>query len=146
VKENSYGGQSLFKINEAYAYWSKKNSKEKFFFSLGGVFLLLGVIGLILPVVPQVPFAILSAYFFSKSSPRIHAWIRRHPVMGRSVCNWEDHRVIQPRMKIISTLMMVGGALFSHWQISGSIPWIIDVVFLLSIGFIWIQRSSPPRS
>lgn len=136
----------LIKIEQAYAAWGKKTSREKFFFVIGSIFLLLGVVGLILPVVPQVPFAILAAYFYSKSSPKIHAWIRHHPVMGEAVRNWEDHRVIRPRMKFISSLMMVGGALISHWQIPGNIPWVIDGVFLLSIGFIWIQRSSPPQS
>lgn len=117
---------------------------EKFFFFLGSLFLLLGVIGLLLPVVPQVPFAILAAYFYSKSSPKIHAWIRNHPVMGNPVRDWEDHWVIRPRMKIISTLMMIGGGLISHWEFSGNIPWVLDGIFLLSIGFIWLQRSSPP--
>ena len=136
----------MLNLTEFYTYWSSKDPKQKFFFLLGGLFLLLGIVGLLLPVVPQVPFAILSAYFFSKSSPKIHAWIRRHPVMGRPVCNWEDYRVIEPRMKIVSTLMMVGGALISHWRFTGTLPWIVDGIFFLSIGFIWIQRSSPPES
>lgn len=139
-------GFSLHKLSEGFATWNKKNSTEKFFFILGSLFLLLGIIGLLLPVVPQVPFAILAAYFYSKSSPKIHTWIRQHPVMGKAVINWEDHRVITIRMKIISTLMMIGGALFSHWQISGRMPWVIDGIFLLSIGFIWFQRSAPPRA
>lgn len=134
------------KIHELYKSWNRKSSGQQFFFVLGSVFLLMGVIGLLLPVVPQVPFAILSAYFFSKSSPRIHNWIRNHPVMGNPVRNWEDFRVIQPRMKVISTVMMIGGALLSHWRFTGTLPWVIDGLFVLSIGFIWIQRSHPPVS
>jgi uncharacterized protein len=137
--------RNVFEIKRAYLAWNMKTSRQKFFFVLGSLFLFLGVIGLLLPVVPQIPFAILAAFFYSKSSPRIHAWIRSHPVMGEPVRDWEDHRVVRPRMKIVSTLMMVGGSLIGHWQIPGIIPWYIDGVFLLSIGFIWLQRSSPPR-
>ncbi|MEI2414116.1 DUF454 family protein [Ligilactobacillus salivarius] len=35
----------------------------------------LGLVGLALPVIPQVPFFLLSIYFTSKFSPRFHNWI-----------------------------------------------------------------------
>lgn len=38
-------------------------------------FFVLGLVGLALPVIPQVPFFLLSIYFTSKFSPRFHNWI-----------------------------------------------------------------------
>ncbi|MCP0886858.1 YbaN family protein [Ligilactobacillus sp. WILCCON 0076] len=35
-----------------------------------------GIIGLMLPIIPQIPFFILCLYSISKFSPRFHAWIK----------------------------------------------------------------------
>lgn len=43
---------------------------------LGFVFLLLGIVGLLIPVVPQVPFFLAAAFCFSKGSRRMNRWIR----------------------------------------------------------------------
>ena len=37
-------------------------------------FFVLGLVGLALPVIPQVPFFLLAIYFTSKFSPRFHNW------------------------------------------------------------------------
>ncbi|MGE4571689.1 MAG: YbaN family protein [Candidatus Izemoplasmatales bacterium] len=41
---------------------------------LGSISLALGTIGIILPVLPTVPFMLLTTYFFSKSSNKFHQW------------------------------------------------------------------------
>mgnify|MGYP004565524627 CR=1 FL=1 len=44
-----------------------------------GIFLIfLGMVGLLLPVVPQVPFFIVGAIFLMKSSDRIKEWVKGH--------------------------------------------------------------------
>ena len=44
-----------------------------------GIFLIfLGMVGLLLPVVPQVAFFIVGAIFLMKSSDRIKEWVKGH--------------------------------------------------------------------
>ncbi|MBQ6392036.1 MAG: DUF454 family protein [Eubacterium sp.] len=56
----------------------------KFFWAIPGIlFLVLGVIGLILPVIPQVPFLLISLYCFCRMSDRLKDRIREHPLYKR---------------------------------------------------------------
>jgi len=43
----------------------------------GVVFLLLAVTGLLLPVVPQLPFFVVSLFCFARCSPRFNKWMGR---------------------------------------------------------------------
>ncbi|HEX7944803.1 MAG TPA: YbaN family protein [Phenylobacterium sp.] len=47
--------------------------------ALGVGSLVLGAIGVVLPLLPTVPFVILAAYCFGRSDPRIERWLLEHP-------------------------------------------------------------------
>ena len=49
----------------------------------GVIFLIFGVIGLILPVIPQVPFLLISLYCFCRLSDRLKDRIMDHPLYKR---------------------------------------------------------------
>lgn len=124
-----------------YIEWKLKGTKARFFMFLGALFLIFALIGVAIPIIPQVPFAIISAFFFSKGSPRIHLWMRMNKYFGKPVRDWEDHRVIRPKMKIIATLSMVMGAVIAHWKLDAPYPLILDVVFAASIIFVLTRKS-----
>ncbi len=107
----------------------------------------LAVVGIFLPVVPQVPFAIAAAYCFSKSSPQFHHWVRHNKHLGKPVTDWEDHRVVRPKLKAFSTAAMVVGAVIGHWILE-KVEWAIalDVIFAACIVFVLTRRSRKPRT
>jgi len=48
--------------------------KKVFFLLLGCLGLILGAVGAFVPILPSVPFLLLAAFCFARSSRRLHAW------------------------------------------------------------------------
>lgn len=72
---------------------------------LGGLVALgLGAIGVILPLVPTVPFLLLAAFCFSRSSRRLHDWLMTHPVFGPPIHDWRERGAISRRAKWLATV------------------------------------------
>ena len=74
----------------------------------GWMSLILGIIGIFLPLLPTTPFVLLSAYCFSKSSPRLHHWLLNQPHLGPMIQNWEQHGSISQNAKTTATVLMIG--------------------------------------
>ena len=56
--------------------------KKVLLIALGVAFLVLGAVGVVVPVLPTTPFVLLAAGCFSGSSQRLSAWLRRNRVFG----------------------------------------------------------------
>jgi uncharacterized membrane protein YbaN (DUF454 family) len=67
--------------------------------ALGGASVGLAVVGAILPGIPTAPFVILAGYFFIRSSPAAHAWLRNSRWFGPFLRDWEEHRAVRRSVK-----------------------------------------------
>lgn len=74
---------------------------------LGWFFVVLGLIGIALPLLPTTPFLLLAAICFSKGSDNIYRWLINHPTLGPPIVNWREKRAITRRSKIVATLSML---------------------------------------
>jgi len=81
-----------------------KGINKLLFVALGCVFLGLGAVGLVMPLVPTTPFVLLSAICFSKSSRKIHSWLSRLPFFGSFIENYRTKQGIKKSLKVISIL------------------------------------------
>lgn len=82
---------------------------------IGGLALALGVVGIALPVMPTVPFLLVAAWAFSRSSPRLRRRILEHPVYGPPVRAWQERGAVGRMAKIWAVTAMSGGVLLSLW-------------------------------
>lgn len=62
----------------------------------------LGIVGLVLPVMPGTVFLIAAAWLFSRSSPRFERWLLNHPRLGPQVVRWRETGAIARRMKYVA--------------------------------------------
>lgn len=69
----------------------------------------LGVVGAVLPIMPALPFFIVSAWGFSRSSPELESWLMQHPLVGPSLVRFRRYRVVPTTFKALSIGMMVVG-------------------------------------
>ena len=78
-----------------------------FWAGLGSISLLLGAVGVVLPLLPTVPFILLAAYCFARSSTRAHDWLVNHRVFAPMIDDWNRSGAISPRAKKAATLSVV---------------------------------------
>lgn len=65
------------------------------------------IVGIILPLLPTVPFLLLAAFFFAKSSQRLHTWLLNHKIFGTMIEDWNSRGAINKKAKYLSTLSVV---------------------------------------
>ena len=63
-----------------------------------------GAVGVFLPLLPTVPFMLLAAFCFARSSPQLHDWLLRHPVFGPPILDWQERGAISRRGKIAASV------------------------------------------
>lgn len=81
--------------------------KRVLYVVLGLIFVGFGYLGVILPGVPATPFLMVASFFFMRSSPRMHRWLHRAPLVGKLLRDWELHRGIRKPVKIFAVCMVV---------------------------------------
>ena len=79
----------------------------KFLFAfLGSVSLVLGIMGVFLPVLPTTPFLLLAAAMYMRSSQRLYDWLMSHKHLGAYIRNFREHRALPLRVKVVSVTMV----------------------------------------
>jgi uncharacterized membrane protein YbaN (DUF454 family) len=99
----------------------------------------LAVVGIILPVVPTVPFVLLAAWAAARSSPKLNAWLERHPRLGPIILDWRRAGAVRRGAKWTASALMGLSAvsmlvLFQrHW-----LPY--AAIACMTIVLVWLWR------
>ena len=80
--------------------------KRAIYLIIGTAALVLGAIGVFLPVLPTTPFVILAAACYLRSSKRMHAWILQSELFGETIENYQAGRGLKRDTKIRALVLM----------------------------------------
>jgi uncharacterized membrane protein YbaN (DUF454 family) len=90
--------------------------------TLGLALVGMGYLGVVLPGLPATPFLLGASYCFIRSSPRLHRWLRRSPVFGKVLHDWEVHRGIRRPIKVLA-VGMIATVVTASIVFGGLPPW-----------------------
>ena len=74
--------------------------KRRLFVIAGTIALVLGIIGIILPVLPTTPFLLLAAICYMRGSQRLYNALLSNRFLGSYITNYLEGRGMSLRMKI----------------------------------------------
>lgn len=83
--------------------------KKTLLFIGGWLALIVGVIGLLLPVMPTTPFVILAAMCFSSSSPRFYKLLRKAPYFGPYIQHYKTKQGVPLKNKLLILVFLWTG-------------------------------------
>ncbi|UAB88774.1 YbaN family protein [Ruegeria sp. SCSIO 43209] len=107
---------------------------------LGLLCVALAMIGVALPLLPTVPFLLLAAFFFARSSSRLHNWLLSHRTFGPMIIDWQSSGAIRPGAKKAATLSVAAVFGLSVLLSVPSHVLIIQAIVLSAVMlFIWTR-------
>jgi len=88
--------------------FKKKGQKlvRALWFIAGTICLVLGAIGIVLPVLPTTPFLLAAAACYYKSSPRMHKWLLNNRWFGEYIKNYKEGRGLTLKAKITAIIIL----------------------------------------
>jgi uncharacterized membrane protein YbaN (DUF454 family) len=83
----------------------------------GTICMVLGAIGLVLPLLPTTPFLLAAAACYFKSSPRMHKWLLNNKWFGEYIRNYTEGKGLTKRTKITALSVLWATIAFSTFFI-----------------------------
>ncbi len=101
---------------------------------------LLGVVGIFLPLLPTTPLMLLAAACFARSSRRFHDWLLANRTFGPLILEWERHRSI-PRRTKLSAIALMSATLAVSIVFFVEPPWLQALLAVFGVVLaVWMYR------
>ena len=94
----------------------------------GAISLILGVIGIFLPVWPTTPFLLLTAACYVRSSERFYRWLVSHPLLSKYILPYLEGRGVPRKAKYYTTVPLWVSLMVSSWIVA---IWQVQVALVL---------------
>ena len=113
--------------------------KRQLYFAAGALSVALGSIGIFLPLLPTVPFMILAAFCFAKSSPALEKRLIEHPRFGPHILAWRKKGAVSRTGKIAATVAFAVSIALGLWLMV--MPWALIPagVAVICLSWLWTR-------
>ena len=104
----------------------------------------LGVIGIVVPGLPTVPFVLLAAFAAARGSQRLHRQLLAHPQFGPMIRAWQEQGAVSRRGKWLATTMMAACAVVMF--LTAPQTWMAaSGSAIMALVAAWLWRRPEPR-
>ncbi len=113
--------------------------KKIIYMIVGSTALALGTIGTVLPILPTVPFFMLAAFCFAKSSQKLHDWFTNTKIYQDNLADFVAGKGMtlktKLRIMVTVTILMTIGFIAMHQVVVGRIVlgcvWVFHVLYFV---------------
>jgi len=103
--------------------------KRTIYVLAGTIFLVIGAVGVVIPVLPTTPFLLLSAACYMRGSERLHNWILTNRVFGAFIRNYREGKGISFKNKLLTLVLL-------WFTISYSVLFVIEMPLIKGLLFL----------
>lgn len=94
--------------------------KKYLYILLGSVTLVIGTIGIFLPILPTTPLLLLTGFFYLRSSEKLHQWLIHHRIFGAYIYIYVTYKAVSLKTKISAISILWLSILFSMYLIDNN--------------------------
>jgi uncharacterized membrane protein YbaN (DUF454 family) len=114
--------------------------------TLGSIFVVIGAIGVVLPLIPTTPFLLLATACYARGSQRLDDWLHGHPRFGPTLKAWRDHRAVPWRAKLLAAALLTFSVAYAWGCPVSGVPQYGQVgVAVVAVGVISFLITRPSR-
>ena len=95
----------------------------------------LAFVGTFVPGIPTTIFLIVALWAFAKSSKKFHSWLVNHKRFGPILQNWESHKVVPRKAKILMVILQISAVIIFHYSLQN-----IYLTAILIITLVFVAR------
>ncbi len=110
--------------------------KKRLLVAAGTLSLLLGLLGIVLPLLPTTPFLLLAATCYFHGSDKLYHWLINHPRLGSYIRAFREERAIPLRVKVVSVSLVWITLLYCIFFVA-EVLWLRILLLLLAAGISW---------
>ena len=110
---------------------------------IGCLAVVLGVLGIFLPLLPTTPFLLLASACFARGSTRMHHWLQTNSVFGKYLRDYENGKGIPLRGKIWILIFMWTSMAYSMWRLHDRLALQMLVAAIGAAVTIYLTRFVP---
>ena len=105
----------------------------------------LAFIGTFVPGIPTTIFLIIALWAFAKSSKKFHSWLLNHKRFGPILQNWESHKVVPRKAKILMVILQISAVIIFHYSLQNIyLTAILTIILVFVACYVLLLPSELP--
>ena len=111
---------------------ARKKIVKALYFTGGTISLILGIIGIVLPILPTTPFLLLAAACYARSSEKFYNWLLNNRILGSFIRNYREGKGMPKKIKIFTISLLWITILLTSFIFVRTV-WIRYVLIIIAI-------------